>query len=184
MVHGLDDGYNTSTTTLNHVLLKGNRIYQHNVFCVNYTTYDVRRNQDIFNPNSSHCDIMMLLASGDTEEAEQHHFCYAHIVGAYHANVQYIGPGLNDYKTRRLDFLHVRWFEQIPPELQRRVELDILRFVPINDKDAFGFIDPAEILRGCHLIPTFAKGRPQSDRAVPSPIARDRNDWKYYYVNR
>ena len=107
MVPGLDDSYNTSTTTLNHVLLKGDHIYQHNVFRVNYTTYDVHHNQDTFNPNSSHHDIMMLLAPGDTEEAEQHRFCYACIVGAYHVNVQYIRPGLNNYKTCQLDFLHI-----------------------------------------------------------------------------
>ena len=107
VVPGLDNGYNTSTTTLNHVLLKGNHIYQHNVFYINYTTYDIHRNQDTFNSNSSHCNIMMLLAPGDTEEVGQHCFCYACIVGAYHTNVQYIGPGLNDNKTHRLDFLHV-----------------------------------------------------------------------------
>jgi hypothetical protein len=184
MLIGLDDSYNASMATPNHVLLKGGRIYQHNVFHVNYTTYNVHRDQGTFNPNSDRCDIMMLLAPGDAEEAVQHSFCYAHIIGVYHANVQYIGPGFNGYNPRRLDFLHIRWFEWISPNPQCGVKLDMLRFVPINDENAFDFIDPAEILRGCHLIPTFAKGRPHPDRAALSSVAKDCDDRRYYYVNR
>lgn len=184
MVPGLDGRYNASMGTPDHVLLRGDRIYEHHVFRVNYTTYDVRRNQDTFNPRSNRCDLMMLLSPGDADEPVQHRFCYARVIGAYHANVQYIGPGLSDYNPRRLDFLHVRWFQWIPPDRQRAVELDVLQFVPLDVDDAFGFIDPAEILRGCHLIPAFAKGRPHLDRAVLSPIAKECDEWKYYYVNR
>ncbi|KIJ61923.1 hypothetical protein HYDPIDRAFT_30990 [Hydnomerulius pinastri MD-312] len=54
----------------------------------------------------------------------------------------------------------------------------------MNDQDAFDFIDPADILRGCHLIPAFAKGRSHPDHTALSPIAKDSDDWKYYYVNR
>jgi len=28
---------------------------------------------------------------------------------------------------------------------------------------AFGFIDPKDVLRGCHIIPNFAKGKQQAD---------------------
>ena len=54
----------------------------------------------------------------------------------------------------------------------------------MNDANAFDFVDPADILRGCHLLPAFAKGRSRPDRINFSPIARDGEDWKYYYVNR
>jgi len=36
--------------------------------------------------------------------------------------------------------------------------LDTVRFVPMADEDVFGFVDPADVLRGCHVIPSFADG--------------------------
>lgn len=178
---GLDNSYNVSEASLNQVLFKGGRIYQHNILRINYTTYDLDRSQDNFNPNTDHCDIMMV-AGGREEESEvsSHNFCYARIIGIYHANVQYIGPGLKDYGATRLDFLHVQWFEMVPRHARDDgVPLDMLRLVPSNTTDAFDFVDPAEVLRGCHLIPTFAKGRLHPDNTVP--LSRD---WKYYYINK
>ncbi|KAI6039572.1 hypothetical protein EDC04DRAFT_2521488, partial [Pisolithus marmoratus] len=57
-------------------------------------------------------------------------------------------------------------------------------FPPMNDHGTFDFIDPANILHGCHLIPAFTKGRSHSDCTSLSPITRDSDDWNYYYVNR
>ena len=34
--------------------------------------------------------------------------------------------------------------------------------------DAFGFVDPADVLRSCHLIPAFADGRQHLDGATVS----------------
>ena len=173
-------------STTDQVLFKGGRIFQHKVLRVNYTTYDVRRNQDIFNPGSDHRDVIMLATPGSDEEPEtQHRFCYARLIGVYHANVHFIGPGSKDYLPRRLDFVHVRWLELVPPtSAENRTWLDALQFVPMNNENAFDFVDPADILRGCHLIPAFAKGRSHPDRINFSPIAKDGDDWKYYYVNR
>ena len=50
--------------------------------------------------------------------------------------------------------------------------------------DAFGFVDPADVLRCCHIIPTFTDGKVRPDRVSLSRNARDGNDWKRYYVNR
>lgn len=184
---GLDNNYNTSEVSLDHVLFKSGRIYGHNIFRINYTTYDVRRSQDTLNPNTDHRDIMML-DGGSTDGSgivEPHRFCYARIIGVYHANIQYIGPGLKDYSPRRLDFLHIRWFELVPPDPHYGgLALDRLRFVPMNSKEAFDFVDPAEALRGCHLIPAFAKGRLHPDNTASSCLAKDSNDWKFYYINR
>jgi hypothetical protein len=32
-------------------------------------------------------------------------FCYAHVLGIFHANVMYLGEGTKDFAPRRLDFL-------------------------------------------------------------------------------
>jgi hypothetical protein len=146
---GLCNSFHDLEPNINQVLLKSGHIYQHNVLRVNYMTYDVRREQDTFNPNSGHRDIMMLAGelTGDSE-VTQHCFYYACIIGIYHVNVQYIGPGLKDYSPRRLDFFHVRWFNWIPPDDPQcsEVALDMLRFVLINDEGAFRFVDPADII--------------------------------------
>ena len=181
---GLDSSFDATEPSINQVLLKGGHIYQHNVFCVNYMTYDICCDQDTFNPNSDHHDIMLLLAPDDTAEGMRHHFCYARIIGIYHANVQYIGSGLKDYNARWLDFLHVRWFKWIPSNPQPSgIPLDLLQFVPMDVEGVFDFVDPVDVLRGCHLIPTFTKGWPHPDCSTLSSIAKDSADWWYYYVN-
>lgn len=185
---GLDNSYNGRPATFNHVILKGNRIYRHSIIRINYTTYDVRRGQDSFNPSGSKRDIMLLAgqSADDTDsEAVSHRFRYARIVGIYHVNVQYVGPGLKDYNPRRLDVLHVRWFQLVLPDpRQDGVELSMLQFVSLNEDHAFGFVDPAEVLRGCHVIPAFAKGKRQPDDPAISCSRKDSDNWRCYYVNR
>ncbi|KIK10462.1 hypothetical protein PISMIDRAFT_46798, partial [Pisolithus microcarpus 441] len=61
-LEGLDASYDASEATVDHLLIRSNRIYQHHVLWVNYTTYNVRCGQDIFNPTTDHHDIMMLAA--------------------------------------------------------------------------------------------------------------------------
>ncbi|KIJ64394.1 hypothetical protein HYDPIDRAFT_90003, partial [Hydnomerulius pinastri MD-312] len=167
-------------STLNQVVFKGDRIYRHNIFHVNYTTYDVRRAQDTINPRTEHRDIM-LLAPLDSA----HPFLYARVLGIFHANVIYTGPGLKDYHPRCLEVLWVRWFEVVDaPAGWEHAALDSLRFVPNAQDDAYGFINPADVLRGCHLIPAFADGRMHPDGVSMSRNAKDGADWKKYYVNR
>ncbi|KIK12190.1 hypothetical protein PISMIDRAFT_83954, partial [Pisolithus microcarpus 441] len=59
-LEGLDASYDASEVTVDHLLIRSNHIYQHHILRVNYTTYNVRHGQDIFNPTTDHRDIMML----------------------------------------------------------------------------------------------------------------------------
>ncbi|KAF7967387.1 hypothetical protein HWV62_34433 [Athelia sp. TMB] len=52
------------------------------------------------------------------------------------------------------------------------------------NQDSFGFLDPADVLRGCHIIPVFAKGKHHSSGKGMSFCAKDSNDWNKYYINR
>ncbi|KAF8834973.1 hypothetical protein BDN67DRAFT_992550 [Paxillus ammoniavirescens] len=124
-------------------------------------------NQDVVNPSTDHCDIMLL------SNSESHSFSYACVLGIYHGNIIYCGPGSLDYKPCWLEFLWVRWFELIAPTCQ--FALDKLHFVPMVDEEAFGFVDPSNVLQSCHLIPGFSAGKLHRD---------DSDDWKWYYVNR
>src|ERR1700722_3457156 len=96
----------------NSVFLQNDRIYRHQLARFNYTTYNVRRAQDVTNPRTSHCDIMLLAKRNEENGSEPDHpFMYARVLGIYHANVIYTGEGMVDYQARRVEFLWIRWFE-------------------------------------------------------------------------
>jgi hypothetical protein len=165
------------------VLFHSNRMYKHNLLRINYTTYDVRRSQDVINPNTPHCNIMLL---ADEDDPDSHRFRYARILGIYHVNVVYTGPDMLDYTPRRVDFLWVRWFKHVEarPVKWGDCRLDSVCFPPMASGDAFGFVDPKDILRGCHLIPTFRHGKVHRDEVSLSKFAKDVHDWCRYNVNR
>jgi hypothetical protein len=84
------------------VFFKNDHMYAHQLAWFNYTTYDVRRAQDVINPNTPHCDIMVL-ADTDSSEPDgtnsDHAFIYAHVLGIYHVNVVYTGEEMLDYNA-------------------------------------------------------------------------------------
>jgi hypothetical protein len=170
------------------VFLKKDRIYGHNLSRFHFTTYDVRRGTDIINPGTTRCNIMLVADDPDAGDSSSnwHHFLYAHVLGVYHANVIYTGPGMRDYKARRLDFLWVRWYEVVDPASSgwSSSQLDCVRFLPMSEDDAFGFVDPTDVLRGCHIMPNFAKGKRHADSVGVSRCARDGKDYNCYYVGR
>ena len=162
-----------------HVLFKSGRMYKHQLLRINYTTYDVRRSEDIINPDTRRRDIMLL--SNDDED-DSHPFRYARVLGVYHVNVVYTGPGMLDYLARRLDFLWVRWFHysDSKPVEWADYRLDNVHFPPIASDDAFSFIDPKEVLRACHIIASFASGKVHCDAISISKLANDSQDWRSY----
>jgi len=118
-------------------------------------------------------------------DGSNHRFCYARVLAIYHANVVYTGPGSMDFSSHCIEFLWVRWLELVDLSAGWDARLlDKVRFVPMNQADAFSFIDPGDILRGCHLVPVFAAGKFHIDGASFSRSAHDSEDWKQYYVNR
>lgn len=72
----------------NSILFKRNRLYHHNLVRFNYTTYDVCRAQDVVNPRTAHCNIMLLKNCDDDGHSGK--YCYAKVIGIHHANV--VGP--------------------------------------------------------------------------------------------
>lgn len=152
---------------------------------VNYTTYDIRRGRDIIHTGqgSFHRDIMGL-ATCDPHDGVGKRFWYAHVLGIFHVNVIYVGPGSNDISPRRLDFLWVRFYAW-----RGRVSkhtLQQLVFPPVTDESSFSFIDPSQVLRACHIIPSFHHGKlEQNSLYTPiSKTARNDRDWKIYLINK
>ena len=70
----------------------------HNVMRTNYTTYDIRWADDVLNPNTSHCDIMLLSAEDD--KRANHQYTYTCILSIYHMNVMYTGSSTLNYQAQ------------------------------------------------------------------------------------
>jgi len=170
------------------IFLKSDRIYQHKQSRFHFTTYDIRRGTDTINPSTSRCNVMLLADNVDITDSSstEHHFLYARVLGVYHTNVVYMGPGMHDYEPRRFDFLWVRWFEVVNPASSgwKASKLDSVRFPPLCEEASLGFVDPKDVLRGCHIIPAFAKGRRHRNGVGVSRCAKDGNDYALYYVGR
>ena len=98
----------------------------------------------------------------------------------------YTGPGMCDYEACCVDFFWVRWYEVVDPmalgwKIQR---LDCICFPQMDEEDAFGFVDPKDILHGCHILPRFAAGKQHPDGCGMSRCTKDGQDYKCYYVGR
>ncbi|KAG2005526.1 hypothetical protein CC2G_001925 [Coprinopsis cinerea AmutBmut pab1-1] len=192
----LEESHQESLETGKHVLFEGNRIFSHSTLSVSYATYDLQRGQDNINPNSPRRDIMCLRdrTDDDPDSPTGPYFLYARVLGIYHANIIYNGPGSIDRLTRRFNFLWVRWYDHIGTQNSWDSKTpDYLRFKPLCDAHYDGhniaFLDPDQVLRGAHIVPRFAKGLVYGDERSRtgrrfSKSANDEQDWKEYYVDR
>ena len=166
------------------VQFHGHKLYQHKVLRVNYTTYDLRREQDYIKPIT--CPNIMVL---HPDGPDPHPYWYARVIGIFHAIVNH--PSLSD--GTRMDFLWVRWYGSDIDHTStlgfaaRR--LPRIGFVEdTNDTEAspaFGFVDPGNVIRSVYLPPIYREGR-RADLLGPS-IARSPSegdeDYCLYYVN-
>lgn len=166
------------------VVIKDDRLFMHNIFRVNYTSYDVRRLQDVINARSTHCNIMVLCHSDN--DSSPSHFRYGRVIGTYHVKAIYVGPGMKNHTSHSFELLWVRWYDEVGQAGTgwQHSRLNRLRFAPLNDDDAFDLIDPADVLRGCHVIPRFSLGQKHSTGIGLSPLAQDSSDWTEYYISR
>ena len=123
-------------------------------------------------------------------EDEDHPYWYARIIGVYHAIVSH--PELAE--PTPMNFLWVRWYG-LDPDPRYRFGWKARRLPRIGFLDdtnpeslapAFGFIDPANVIRGVHLIPGFKDGR-TSGLLDTSSLARQAHegdyDWNFFYIN-
>jgi hypothetical protein len=169
---------------LRGVYLKNGLIYTHSLSSFDYTTYDVRRETDRVNIKNDHRDVMMHANDGTSEDGSRRHpFWYARVLGIFHADIYFDQAT----KPKRVDFLFVRWFGSDPeweggPAGRR---LDRIGFVPENDPSgAFGFLNPARVIRACHLIPAFSLGKTTTLLGRSKFRDAEGLDWVNYYVSR
>ncbi|TFK34101.1 hypothetical protein BDQ12DRAFT_700523 [Crucibulum laeve] len=155
-------------------------LYKHKIMHINYTSYDVLREQDVIHPSTAHSNVMLLnTEDSKADSVSPHYFRYAHVLGIYHANIIYTGHGMRGYHPRRLEFLWVQWYQHV--DLTQKDwscgKLDRVELMPEDAKGSFGFLDPSNIIRGCHLISLLGQKRPQDH------LKRHLHG-RTYYVNR
>ncbi|KAJ3832060.1 hypothetical protein F5878DRAFT_654712 [Lentinula raphanica] len=133
--------------------------------CINYTTYDVRRDQDTINP-CNHADVMML--SGE-DQPGTHSYWYARVLGIYcttvissHSQANTAESGPQDF-----EFLWVCWLGVAP---QHRS----------------GSHYPAQVIWACHLMPAFNDGRTGELLKTTQPTYAQKpgetDNWSYFYI--
>ena len=168
------------------VFIVNDQLYEHQTLQVNYTTYDARRDQDTINPRT-HADVMFL--SRDNPSAvNAHPYLYAQVLKIFHLRILHTGPSSRDTGVQEFDVLWVRWFQRDVSygagwDCKR---LHRLSFFPGRHPDAFGFVDPNDVIRSSHLIPAFAHGKTAAFLPLPSVcrLGEDKdNDWKHFYIN-
>lgn len=140
--------------------------------------YDMRRDQDTLHTGSG--AAVMLLSHEDGPNA--HPFWYTEVLSAFIFTIDYAGT------ESMMEVLWVRWFGVVPGHRWgfKYARLPKVGFVLSETGAAFGFVDPALVLRSCHLIPVFGDGRTNSLLPHGPSVARQENiddDWTAYYVN-
>jgi hypothetical protein len=161
----------------NELIIRDHRLYPHRRMRLNYTSYDVRLEQDAIN-TGSHPDIVMLSKDDSSP------YWFARVIAIFHTEAIFRG------ETRKFHLLYVRWFgedSEHPFRWENR-QLPRVGFIPDNhtaDTAPFGFVDPLDVVRSVHLIPAFAEGK--TDELLGPSQARSESekdaDWNFYYVN-
>ena len=122
----------------------------------------------------------MVLSCEDREGV--HPFWYAQVIKIFHLLVCH-----RRSEPQCMDMLWVRWF-RLDVDAQGRWSKKLLHgisFIPWDEPGAFGFLDPAHVIRGVHLIPNFLWDWMES-RLPPSivrPTSDEDEDWDSFYVN-
>jgi hypothetical protein len=163
------------------VSIQDYRIYPHPKLRLRYTTYDTRRDEDLIRVQGCKNNIMVLQWN-DSANQKPHPFQYARVLGIYHANATLGGYAMD---AQRFDFLWVRWYnlQEGGSDSLSPLGFPCLTFPPVTDRSAFGFVDPADVLRASHIIPRFAVGRVVDENGI-SLRAKDGEDYVSYMVNR
>jgi hypothetical protein len=88
---------------------------------------------------------------------------------------------------QHLEVLWVRWLAVFQDSRfsMKNARLPKVGFVEEADQDAFGFLNPGQVIRGVHLIPAFAAGQGVSRLRPGKSLARpdgQEDDWEEHYI--
>ncbi|KAJ3002922.1 hypothetical protein NUW54_g5587 [Trametes sanguinea] len=181
-----------SEDMLDHLEIRGDRLYRHRTARFYYTTYNMQRGQDTINPRT-HADVMLLSEGSDSDvDSDSSPYWYARVVGIFHLHARFRGPGATSKmrEWQRVDILWARWFEydtSVPSGFIHRRPPRI-QFMDAHNPDvvAFSFIDPSAVLRAAYILPAFHHGLTTDLLEYAGSVGRHEThpdeDWRYYYV--
>ena len=171
-------------------------LWLHKVMRINWTSYDMRREQSSINPRT-HPDIMMRAPDGSS-----HPYLYARVVSIFHVNVLRAdpGPAAEQTEPQLLQILWVRWFDLDTscPGGFEHFRPHRLKFAALED-EPFGFISPQQVLRDVHIVPAPKYGLSESPSlpyrvvertnkrttpGTPDESAEEphKDEYNYYYI--
>jgi hypothetical protein len=124
-----------------------------------------------------------MVLSGETRP--RHPYWYARVLGIYHMDVWLNTEG--PIRRRQIEVLYVRWMAPLIDSQSGMscARLPKVAFVEDSDRDAFGFLNPGQVIRSTHLIPAFASDRGTTSLRHGKSFARqggELDDWEAYYV--
>ena len=187
-IHGIEfSGEVTSFTDAKResLIIVQNAIYEHKIVSVNYPTYDLQQEQDTINPRT--CADILLLSHETDLELDCHPYWYVWVVKIFHVYICYYGRDSQSHNLKCIDVLFVRWFGQDKAHRSsfsaRR--LPHIGFIPEEDLDSFGFLDPNVVIRDVHLIPAFSLGQTEEllGPLLAWPEKDSDEDWQAFYIN-
>lgn len=128
----------------------------------------------------------MMLAPED--ERDTHPYWYARVIGIYHVLVRDKSNYEDMGTSRQIDFLWVQWYgiDDMYRSGFRERRLHRVGFLDAGEDGAFGFVDPNDVLRAVHLIPTFVLGTTDSfleGHSIARRLDEEDEDYERYYVN-
>jgi hypothetical protein len=137
------DEHNFTSEDCASIRFAAEHVWKHKVLRLNYTTYDLRREQDSINPRT-HANIMVL--AHEDNARRWHPFWYARVLGIFHVMVQDLGPDSRSTVTQQMDFLWVCWFGRDPGAASGWAAkwLPCLGFLNRRNEGAFSFLDSQE----------------------------------------
>ena len=103
----------------------------------------------------------------------------------FHAMVMQTGPKSTSRGSKKIEFLFVWWFSLDNNEMGGWKTKKLHQIGFVEGDTAFGFVDPADVIRAVRLIPQFSEGHTKdllSPSSTWSVLEKDK-DWVHYYVN-
>ena len=99
------DGHEPTQEEVVSAVIAHDRMYAHKVLRINYDTYDMRREQDMINPDR-HPDVTMY-----AEDESEHPYLYARVIGVFHLYAHRKTPVGPSSPPKELHVVWVRWFD-------------------------------------------------------------------------
>ncbi|KAF8954285.1 hypothetical protein BDZ97DRAFT_1633002, partial [Flammula alnicola] len=132
----------------NTVRIAGDRIYHCKTMYISYTTYDVRCDGDMIN-TQTYPDIMV--KSSETRPQAQPYW-YAHVIEILHVLI----VAVNGLPVRAVD-RGLEWSRVYITTGFAMHACQKLAFWNQQTSMHFTFLDPAQVIRGTHIIPAFSE---------------------------